>query len=45
MQKILMVMTAGAERGLGAASIPLACPGAHRLTDGLPGLEWVADGH
>ena len=25
--------------------ISLACPRAHRLPDGLPGLEWVADGH
>lgn len=44
MQKILIVMAAGAECDLGAGSIPLACPGAHRLTDGLPGLGgWQMD--
>lgn len=32
-------MTSRAEWGLGAGSIPLACPGAQRLTEGLPGLE------
>lgn len=38
-------MAAGAEHGLGAGSIPLACPVADRLTDGWPGLEGVAEGH
>lgn len=38
-------MAAGAECDLGARAVTLACPGAHRLTDGLPGLEGVADGH
>lgn len=32
-------MASRAECGLGAGSVPLACPDAQRLTEGLPGLE------
>lgn len=32
-------MASRGECGLGAGSVPLACPDAQRLTEGLPGLE------
>lgn len=36
---ILIVMESRSECGLGTGSVPLVYSGAHRLTEGLPGLE------
>lgn len=44
-QKILIVRADGANCDLEAGSSLWLVLGAHRLTDGLPGLERVADGH